>query len=1223
MLTVHRLHLLEMIDPSELPKQIQSAVAAGSIVNPGSGISTPGYCVDMEISEDVCGSEGFWKATENSNGYRPNSPLESLDYVERVLAESRTGQLDGNTVEQIISEDISKWQNIEVSGNVTPVLSSSATPSSSPGTGRISRSSNISNTKGHPDSSSSSPSPSNISPPDLPGVPNSSLYNTAKWVLAPEFKPNAFWGQNEPQGHLAVGMNRSIGQSVNNWEPVNPKPLAKCLSEYLTRKNKADEVKEKTSSGVKMLIILRGLPGSGKSTLGRELLGRNGVILSTDDFFCDKQGIYHYDPTRITEAHTWNKRRAQKRLNDGKSPVVIDNTNMEIWEFKPYIKMGLDLGFDIDILEPDTPWKLTPKILAEKNTHGVPKQKIIQMKSRYQQISSLENLLKEVRGSSTKLQMPFSNKNNIPEHQSTKTKSPSLNFRNSRKRNEKINHKLVSQSQSSKSNANVTNKVNDSIEGIHNIVSSNNTSPSHLEISPIKLKENNDQSSNNCNNSGQHTGLSLLQNSYSYANNTFQSDDEGQELDDGPDVIIEDDSDEEQDQVEENTEIIEAYPLKVSIKDEIIRENASSLAEDVFKQQCHTADVASHSIRTEGTIYSTDNLVENFVMPEVTRDDEEEFEQMLIEAELKDLHEKELDLKNIQSNEPKNDIGYNMNEAEMNKKEVDIFENNILSKEPKNDLGDNEKEAEINKKEVEIIIENIQNEDAECDWGDTENETEDFTGNQFTDLVHSFGSALKIQMESKSANAAETPAQKNKDSNTDDGDTAMYEFCNTLQEKMGENLSSLIIRPTNERENYSSLFSIIGNDECKEKEDEEKSMFSLIDTTQSMSINSYDDNVSIDLNQALNTFIQKEENYEKTLDANCNIQKDNVNLQIDNQFDNSTKVLSESQFTTAISSDNVSGCLDSLSDELQTPGTDNNVVTMNSIKCLYENKEQNLNGIEKELLEKQESIDGSLHLENIKKPVIQSKTDISILLNESNKDINSTINENDNLTSWECVSVNAGVCSVDWDANESVKGNETEPRSSKPSRDRRKRTGGDPSKWMISSTVESEPEDPELSSWIPIECGQVSWDAPQNESLDGLKAIVIDNATNQSEKIVLDKSSEIGENLVASEIVDTDTKNTNYVNERDKPNDVGAEEVVISKEVYIPDLKTLSEEVFNKISSPIKGKTQVLSVGQSVSTTSSPLHTASQTGAVPKVKRRTKSQSPNHLEKSSKIIKQQ
>ncbi len=61
----------------------------------------------------------------------------------------------------------------------------------------------------------------------------------------------------------------------------------------------------------KKLYILRGIPGmlrwmrcdiclqgSGKSTLGRELLkGTSGSVFSTDDFFLDETGNgYHFDP---------------------------------------------------------------------------------------------------------------------------------------------------------------------------------------------------------------------------------------------------------------------------------------------------------------------------------------------------------------------------------------------------------------------------------------------------------------------------------------------------------------------------------------------------------------------------------------------------------------------------------------------------------------------------------------------------------------------------------------------------------------------------------------------------------------------------------------------------------------------------------------------------------------------------------------------------------------
>merc|ERR1739842_91524 len=85
-----------------------------------------------------------------------------------------------------------------------------------------------------------------------------------------------------------------------------------------------------------------------------------------------------------------------------------------------------------------------------------------------------------------------------------------------------------------------------------------------------------------------------------------------------------------------------------------------------------------------------------------------------------------------------------------------------------NDLENNENKPEMQKDKVEFIIESIQNEEIESDWEDSENEGENVNENQFKDLVQSFGSVLKIQIENKFTNLTQTPTQPNKDSNEDD-----------------------------------------------------------------------------------------------------------------------------------------------------------------------------------------------------------------------------------------------------------------------------------------------------------------------------------------------------------------------------------------------------------------------------------------------------------------------
>ena len=90
----------------------------------------------------------------------------------------------------------------------------------------------------------------------------------------------------------------------------------------------------------RIVVIMRGVPGSGKSFLAKKLQG-NGVVLSTDDFFNNHLGQYVFDARKLSEAHDWNQRRAEREIKAGTNPVIIDNTNLEVWEMQPYVCMAL------------------------------------------------------------------------------------------------------------------------------------------------------------------------------------------------------------------------------------------------------------------------------------------------------------------------------------------------------------------------------------------------------------------------------------------------------------------------------------------------------------------------------------------------------------------------------------------------------------------------------------------------------------------------------------------------------------------------------------------------------------------------------------------------------------------------------------------------------------------------------------------------------------------
>ncbi|XP_036027808.1 NEDD4-binding protein 2-like 1 isoform X2 [Onychomys torridus] len=116
----------------------------------------------------------------------------------------------------------------------------------------------------------------------------------------------------------------------------------------------------------KHLYLLRGLPGSGKTTLARQLQRDfpRALIFSTDDFFFREDGAYEFNPDFLEEAHEWNQKRARKAMQNGISPIIIDNTNLHAWEMKPYAVMALENNYEVIFREPDTRWKFNVQELA-------------------------------------------------------------------------------------------------------------------------------------------------------------------------------------------------------------------------------------------------------------------------------------------------------------------------------------------------------------------------------------------------------------------------------------------------------------------------------------------------------------------------------------------------------------------------------------------------------------------------------------------------------------------------------------------------------------------------------------------------------------------------------------------------------------------------------------------------------------------------------------------
>ena len=110
-----------------------------------------------------------------------------------------------------------------------------------------------------------------------------------------------------------------------------------------------------------MLILIRGLPGSGKSTRARKLARRGFVHLEADMWF-EQRGAF--DAALLPQAHAWCRARAAAALKAGRN-VVVSNTFIRRADLRPYIVAAARLGIITEIRRATGRWRSLHNVPAE------------------------------------------------------------------------------------------------------------------------------------------------------------------------------------------------------------------------------------------------------------------------------------------------------------------------------------------------------------------------------------------------------------------------------------------------------------------------------------------------------------------------------------------------------------------------------------------------------------------------------------------------------------------------------------------------------------------------------------------------------------------------------------------------------------------------------------------------------------------------------------------
>jgi predicted kinase len=126
---------------------------------------------------------------------------------------------------------------------------------------------------------------------------------------------------------------------------------------------------------IKKLIILRGLPGAGKSTLAKELAQLYNAVHIEADMYFMQNGKYVFDLSRIFDAHQWCQQAVWDHMRS-KHSIILSNTSTTEKELKPYLDLAEIHDYTVVSL-------VVENRHGNCNIHDVPENTLERMQNRF------------------------------------------------------------------------------------------------------------------------------------------------------------------------------------------------------------------------------------------------------------------------------------------------------------------------------------------------------------------------------------------------------------------------------------------------------------------------------------------------------------------------------------------------------------------------------------------------------------------------------------------------------------------------------------------------------------------------------------------------------------------------------------------------------------------------------------------------------------------------